>query len=484
MSSLSYRLRTTSCAFVVTLCMTVFGVPSAAQAAPSYCNGKVATIVSSARTVTGTTAADVIVLQGTGIKTVNAGAGDDIVCGSEGNDTINAGAGNDTVNAGGGNDIVSGQEGNDTIDGGAGNDTISGATGDDVLAGGAGNDSIGAGAGKDQIAGDAGTDTISGDAGTDSLSGGAGTDTLQGGDDADLIAGGDGTDSLVGGAGNDTLQGDAGTDSLVGGAGDDTLQGGGDKDSVNPGTGTNYCANDAADSLVGSCTIDSSGPSVSNPSVTTNVAAGSLLTLRWSVNDISTIYSSWAKIAGPSGWVGSWCGFPIMGTQESGTAQMAVFSTTCQVPQDAVNTEYTAYFDAADIFGQYAQTSSVNFRIIGGATDASAPVVTQIAFSTPTLSLGQTMDITFTAEDETGVKGIIAWVAHNGYGFANFEGRSYVNYMDYFIRTSGNEKSGTYRQQIGLNTFAPAGEYTIWISALDTLGNKVFYQTDKKFTFN
>ena len=38
-----------------------------------------------------------------------------------------------------------------------------------------------------------------------------------------------------------------------------------------------------------------------------------------------------------------------------------------------------------------------------------------------------------------------------------------------------------YSQQIALNSFAPAGDYTIWISSLDKLGNKVFYPTDIKF---
>jgi hypothetical protein len=91
------------------------------------------------------------------------------------------------------------------------------------------------------------------------------------------------------------------------------------------------------------------------------------------------------------------------------------------------------------------------------------------------------LDITYTAEDETGVKGIVAWIALDGYGFANNQGRSYIDYKEFFTLTSGDEKSGSYRQQIGLNSFAPAGEYTIWISSLDKLGNKVFYQTDTKF---
>jgi hypothetical protein len=330
-----------------------------------------------------------------------------------------------------------------------------------------GNDTISAGTGNDTITGEAGTDSIQGDAGNDTISGGAGNDTISGGDDPDR------------------LNGDAGADSLSGGAGNDTLQGGSDKDNLNPGAGTNYCASDSADSIVGSCTIDTSGPGVSNASVTSNVRAGSTLTFIWSVNDNSAIDSSWVKIGGPSGWVTTWCGFGLQGTRVSGNSQGSVFSAQCPVPQNAVNTEYTAFFDATDVFGQMAQSSTATFRIIGGETDSSAPVVTNIAVSSPTLSYGQTLDITYDVADDTGVQGVIAWVALDGYGFANNQGRSYVDYGSYAgVRNSGDEKDGKYLQQISLNSFAPAGEYTLWISVIDKLGNKVFYQSATKFTVN
>jgi hypothetical protein len=237
--------------------------------------------------------------------------------------------------------------------------------------------------------------------------------------------------------------------------------------------------------MIGSCTIDNSGPEMSNVSVPSSVQAGSAVTFIWSVNEAAGVDSSWVKIGGPSGWVTTWCGFGIQGTRISGTAQAAVFSATCQVPENAVNTEYTAFFDAADVFGLNAQSLSANFRVIGGASDASAPVVTQLAVSSPTLAYGETLDITFSVEDETGMQGVIAWIAHNGYGFANNQGRSHIDYGTYAVTlTSGDAKNGTYLQRIGLNEWAPSGEYTLWISVIDTLGNKVFYQTDTKFTVN
>ena len=215
---------------------------------------------------------------------------------------------------------------------------------------------------------------------------------------------------------------------------------------------------------------------------TTEVKAGSTVTFMWTISDAVGVSGTWVKISGPSGWVTTWCGFGLQGTRISGTTQSGVYAATCAVPADAVNTSYTAWFDGVDIFGQSANSSTANFSVTGGADDSVAPLVTNIALSSPTLAHGQTLDITYDVQDETGVQGVIAWVALGGYGFANNEGRSYVDYGIYNSRTSGDEKIGSYLQQISLNTFAPAGEYTLWISVIDKLGNKVFYQTTTTFT--
>jgi len=449
MSPLTNRRRTAGPLALALTSASLAFLPATAQATGATCEGSAATIVSSAPIIRGTSGPDVIIVQGPGAHIVNSYAGNDVICGSSGDDKIFSGTGNDTVR------------------GFAGKDTITTGLGDDNIVGGAGDDAIYTGSGNDTVAGGEGNDLLQTDGGSDTLTGGVGNDTLRAGD------------------GEDRLNGDGGADSLLGGAGNDTLQGGAGKDIVAPGTGTNYCATDAADSMIGACTIDNSGPEVSNVSVTSNVQAGSAVTFIWSVKEVTAVSRSWVKIGGPSGWVTTWCGFGLEGTRISGTAQAAVFSATCQVPADAVNTEYTAFFDASDIFGQNAQSSSANFRVIGGASDASAPVVSQLAVSSPTLTYGQTLDITFKAEDETGVQGVIAWIAHDGYGFANNQGQSHIDYGTYAVTlTSGDTKSGTYLQRIGLNASAPTGEYTLWISVIDTLGNKVFSQTDTKFTVN
>ena len=442
MSAVAKGLKVRSFVIFSFLCAGLVAVPSSAQAANATCNGLAATITSSKSVINGTKTADVIVVQGAGIHSVNSGDGNDVICGSAGADTVNGGAGNDTVNGGPGDDSILGGDGADSMNGGSGSDVIKGLRGDDTLMGGNG---------------------------LDTLAGGAGNDTMQGGDDADRITGG------------------LGSDVLVGGAGDDTLQGGISKDKLVPGSGTNYCDDDSGDSISGSCIIDGSRPVVSNMSMTPIITAGSALTFVWTVNDDSLIDSSSVKIGGPSGWVTTWCGFGLMGTRGSRTPQGSVFSATCQVPGDAVNTEYTAFFDATDVFGHMAKSSSVPFRITGGSSDSSAPVVTNIELSSATLSYGETLDITYDVTDETGLQGVIAWVALDGYGFASTEGRAYIDYANssgaFAVElTSGDEKDGKYLQQISLNSFAPAGEYTLWISVIDKLGNKVFYQTSTKFT--
>ena len=499
-------MRISSVAFVATLGASLLGIPSSALAATPKCNGLEATIVSSARTISGTNGVDVIVVRGTGSHTVNSGAGNDFVCGSKGNDRINAGSGNDSVFAGAGKDTISGGAGNDTLSGGTSADTISGGAGNDTLAGGSGNDTAKGGAGNDTISGGTDADTISGGPGNDAISGESGSDIIQGAGGADQLSGGSGSDAITGGAGDDALSGDAGADTINGGTGTNYCTTDGadlvtdtcEAQILNPSTPiidppvatvpdvvagpvVRHCKKSDAEDLLSPCAIDIVDPGATNIDAVSIVGAGSELTFIWSVNGRDAIDSSWVKIAGPSGWVTSWCGFAISGTQSYVWSQGTVFSATCRIPQDAVNAGYTAYFDAGYVTGQSAQSTSDDFRVIGGSSDTSAPEVTQIELSSPTLTYGQTLDITYTAEDETGVKGIVAWIALDGYGFANNQGRSYIDYKEFFTLTSGDEKSGSYRQQIRLNSFAPAGEYTIWISSLDKLGNKVFYQTDTKF---
>jgi Ca2+-binding RTX toxin-like protein len=250
-----------------------------ANAAPTLCDGKVATVV-------GTPGNDV--LHGTPERDVIAGLG--------GNDRVLAGDGNDVICGGDGADRLFGEDGNDVlfagkarwIDNRAGSgyqpDRLDGGPGDDFLeigsepvnrglgisgvitfgtapagvvvdvaersAAGDGDDTIVPRGGlrivgtsfddvlrgsefNEELQGLGGADTIDGRGGSDHLYGDGATPTTEGSDD-DLISGGAGKDVVLGTIGGDTLRGGAdldevratgeGRNRVFGGVGDDFLE--------------------------------------------------------------------------------------------------------------------------------------------------------------------------------------------------------------------------------------------------------------------
>lgn len=154
-----------------------------------------------------------------------------------------------TVDAGAGNDVVQGSAQADGIKGGEGADWIEGGAGADVLDGGAGIDWLsylasGAAVRVDMVAGVCGggdaqgdrisnfenvtgsrfADVLFGNNAANTLEGNAGDDEIRGGGGADILRGGDGNDRLFGDDGSDMLVGGAGTNRLTGGAGADLFQ--------------------------------------------------------------------------------------------------------------------------------------------------------------------------------------------------------------------------------------------------------------------
>jgi Ca2+-binding RTX toxin-like protein len=146
--------------------------------------------------------------------------------GTAGNDTLNqsADAGPGTIVGLAGNDLISTGTGLVTVDGGAGADTVLLQTGNTgTVTGGTENDSIWNG-GNDfnsmLLMGNEGADTIDVSAAIDPLTILGGNDSndagdrLRGGRDADLIFGNGGADTIFATGGNDTLVGGFGNDSL------------------------------------------------------------------------------------------------------------------------------------------------------------------------------------------------------------------------------------------------------------------------------
>ncbi len=249
-----------------------------------------ASVVTTALTVTGSSAANVI----------TTGSGNDIIDGGGGVDTISAGAGDDTVSYYGTEHSIDGGIGTNTLvmksaasvnlgnsDQTTGDATtvsnfqnvdasalstgvsIVGTSGINIITGGAGNDTIDGAGGADTIVAGGGNDTVSYYGTETSIDGGTGVNTLvmkaaatvnlgntdqttadstnvanfQNVDASALttavsITGSSTANTIIGGSGNDTIDGFGGADTINAGAGDDTVTYHGTEVSIDGNTGT------------------------------------------------------------------------------------------------------------------------------------------------------------------------------------------------------------------------------------------------------
>ena len=425
------------------LTLVVF-LPNAASAVTTAprCNGRVATIVSAAATITGTAGNDVIMATGSAGQTIRSGRGNDVICGSAGPDRIFADDGNDTVLSGNGDDVVDAGIGNDTVDAGVGRDIVIG------------------GAGDDQVTGGGGDDLVSGNLGNDTLNGGLGNDRVNGDD------------------GNDLLSGNEGNDTLNGGLGNDRLSGGPAPDVIDPGAGSNLCGSDSSDSMRGPCALDTTGPVISNIVVPRVVTAGGTMTFTWRVTDTGGVSNTNMRFGGYSGWITSWCGFVTVADLVAGDAFTGTYRAVCNVPSTAVNGTYTLFLMASDTFGNgsaWDSSSQVDFTVAGGSADASPPAVSQLQARVD----GGSVVVSWQASDPAGVAGQSAWLAHNVYSFASVEGPYFA--YDAAVLVSGDALNGVYEQRIDRRQIAPNGTYTVWLTVIDTLGNKSFDRTATTF---
>ena len=325
-----------------------------------------------------------------------------------------------------------------TITGTPRNDVLRGTSRDDVICGLGGND------------------RILGLGGNDTLIGGPGRDTLDGGIGHDLLLGGDGNDSLTGGAGNDLLSGEDGVDSL------------------NPGTGSNVCQ--PGDTVVGQCQIDVVGPTISDFVAPTTVRTGERITFEWSLSDPAGIQFSGVLVGWANG-IFTACGFGQAATLVSGTSTNGRWSYSCDIPENAVATEYSVQVNATDGFGMFASSDWVTFQVEGGNSDVSPPTWSDIAVSGDA-SLGGEVTFTWTASDASTIGYGIMWVAGpGGYGFVDASGRSLADYSQP-IEKNCDEAGSTcsFRQVVRLSETGQPGQWVLWISTADVWGNKVLEQ--------
>ena len=359
-----------------------------------------------------------------------------------------------------------------TITGTARADVLRGTAGADVICGLGANDVIYGGGGNDVIRGGTGNDRISGDAGNDIISGGDGNDTLNGGNGNDKLIGDAGNDSISGLAGNDFLDGGIGSDQVSGGIGDDALKGGSGTDQISTGTGADTCASDSADRISGTCTIDRTGPTAAWLDVPATVTAGETFTATFSLKDPSGVdpTSPSGFIGGAPGWITSWCGFPVTASLESGTNTDGVWSITCPVPTNAVSDPYSIWINVADRFGNASPQLTADFAVVGGASDNKAPVITDVVIPT-TAKPGDTITITWRAADPSGVKDTpYPWVYRPAPQFGVLYGEG----IGQPVRTSGDAFDGAYSQTLRLPDNSVNGQYAVYISVRDELGNKTY----------
>ena len=249
-----------------------------------------ASIVATALTVTGSSAANVITT-------------------GSGNDTIDGGGGADTISAGAGNDTVTYYNSEVSIDGGNGVNTlalravttvnlgnidqtsgdavavsnfqnvdasalssgvsITGSVGANTIIGSSGNDIIDGGGGSDIINAGTGNDTVTYRGAETSIDGGAGSDTLTIASGATLtainFAVASGFDQTVGDSANVTnfenldasavttalnVTGSAAANVITTGAGNDTIDGGGGADVINAGGGNDTVSYYGSESVI------------------------------------------------------------------------------------------------------------------------------------------------------------------------------------------------------------------------------------------
>lgn len=372
-----------------------------------------------------------------------------------------------------------------TITGTNRSETLVGTSGDDVICGLGGKDTVDGGAGDDTIYGGAGNDRVWGGPGDDEIVGDAGKDLLNGGGGNDSVEGGSGNDVLVGKNGDDAVLGDGGNDNLSGGNGDDALDGGTGVDGLSSGTGDDTCAIDAADRQLDACTTDVDAPVVSFPDYyILEYQAGTTAVFRWVVEDSSGVAMTWAAIGGPSGWMTEWCGFAVPVELIEGSAVSGTYELRCDIPDNAVNENYTLYIGASDVLGNSNAVpgwAAFGFNVYGGSSDNRVPEILDIRLPT-TVSAGETFTVEVDTRDESGTALVYSW----------FVGAPPYYYMDengLFIPAdgpaeliAGDPTDGTWRQSLTVSSWAIPGEYRLLLSIRDSVGNRGFDMTEYVIT--
>ena len=132
---------------------------------------------------------------------------------------------------------------------------------------------------------------------------------------------------------------------------------------------------------------------------------------------------------------------------------------------------------ASDSFSRGGNTATANFTVVGGANDASVPLLSEVQLP-QSVQRGEPFTLRTRVTDETATAYVYAWVNYNIYSVVNSTTMKFwVDYGTGPVRISGDARDGVWEQTFAFLDDAPAGVYTIWFSIGDTLGNRNYKQT-------
>lgn len=215
-------------------------------------------------------------------------------------------------------------------------------------------------------------------------------------------------------------------------------------------------------------------PLISEIDVPSTVTAGQEFTVRWRAADPDRVSSTGVTIGWASG-IYTACGISGPSRIESGTTLDGTWLFTCVMPANAVSTEYSVKVRAQDSLGNWSESGWFYFTVVGGSSDASPPAYSNVRIASGA-QVGAVLTVTWTLVDASGIDNSVMWVAGPSGGFTDPAGNRYALYDTMVITSDCVGDTCTYTQTVQLSPTAPAGSYSLWVSATDTLGNKVLEQ--------
>jgi hypothetical protein len=198
-----------------------------------------------------------------------------------------------------------------------------------------------------------------------------------------------------------------------------------------------------------------------------SVQPGDDLVVRWRLSTPGET-ETWMYVGGPSGWV-TWCGFPTYGVPRGGEGDV-VYEARCSLPERLPNGVLSVFIDAIDV--EFGDEVSIDVAVVGGSEDDDAPVVSDVEIDSSTPGPGDEIRVRWRATDETGTASVIPWVVGPNGFMVDSASRPWATYQPGTLE-SGTPIDGEYSAVLRLSDSAMSGQYWIWFSTLDTLGNKL-----------